>query len=165
MFWIIVRCFRALSNALGLRPFQFKKIWLEKHKFKKVAEEMWSRHSCSWWIRVVLNSKLRVLKGALRGWSKVEYENMDPNVDKLMEDVSKLDLKGEVICLGNREVATRKFLFRELWKLLKCKKSMMVQRARSSWLKKLDANTKYFHRCVKIRANRNSIKDLKVEID
>jgi hypothetical protein len=113
----------------GPRLFQFSNFWLENLKFKKVVEEMWSG-SCSGWMRVVLISKLRVLKAVLRVCSKVEYGNMDTKVDKLRENIVELDLKGEVIGLDNHEVTTKKFLFRESWKLLKCKDSMMVQRAR-----------------------------------
>lgn len=54
-------------------------------------------------------------------------------------------------------------MFGELWRLLKSKDAIVCQRERSSWLSEGDVNTKYFHRCVKARASRNSIKALKVE--
>jgi hypothetical protein len=38
----------------------------------------------------------------------------------------------------------------------------MVQRARSKWLKNRDANSKYFHKCVKLRYNQNAIKALRI---
>jgi len=57
---------------------------------------------------------------------------------------------------------SRKAKFVELWKLLKSKDAMWVQRARLNWLKERDANTKYFHSCVKGRTRRNAIKAIKV---
>jgi len=38
----------------------------------------------------------------------------------------------------------------------------MAQRARSKWLKEGHTNSKYFHKCVKLRSSRNSIKALRV---
>jgi len=38
----------------------------------------------------------------------------------------------------------------------------MVQRSRSKWCKEGDANTKFFHNCVKGRNSRNAIKASKV---
>lgn len=64
--------------------------------------------------------------------------------------------------MSGEDVHRRKSLFGELWRLLKAKDVNMVQRARSRWLTNGDANSKYFHKCVKLRHNRNSIKALKV---
>jgi hypothetical protein len=61
-------------------------------------------------------------------------------------------------------VEVRKYNFEELWRLLKAKDALVAQRSRSKWLKEGDANTKYFHNCVKVRKSRNSIKALR-EID
>jgi len=38
---------------------------------------------------------------------------------------------------------------------------MIAQRSRFSWLTEGDANSKFFHKCIKLRKSRNSIKALK----
>lgn len=44
-----------------------------------------------------------------------------------------------------------------------CKNASLFQRSKSKWLKEGDENSKYFHRCVKTRAARSSLKAIKVE--
>jgi hypothetical protein len=77
-----------------------------------------------------------------------------------MVEIGELDLKGELGMLSGEEVVLRKKKLEEMWRLLRCKKATMFQRSKSKWLKEGDANSKYFHRCVKARASRNSIKAL-----
>jgi len=82
-------------------------------------------------------------------------------VESLVEEIKRLDEKGEEGALEESEVVSRKLKFEELWRLLKAKDVFIVQRSRSSWLKDGDANTKFFHNCLKVRTSRNSIKALK----
>lgn len=46
--------------------------------------------------------------------------------------------------------------------LLKSKDSLIFQRSRSKWLKKGDANSRFFHLSVKFRGARNRLSALKV---
>jgi hypothetical protein len=59
-------------------------------------------------------------------------------------------------------VEERKEHFVELWRLLKSKEVLAVQRSRNRWLKEGDTNSKYFHRCIKARQRRNAITCLRV---
>jgi hypothetical protein len=95
-------------------------------------------------------------------WSKKEYEDLNLKAEKLIEEIADLDVKGEHGMLSGEEVEVRKKKFEEMWRLLRCKNASMVQRSKSKWLKEGDANSKFFHRCVKARATRNSINAIKV---
>ena len=64
--------------------------------------------------------------------------------------------------LSGEEVEVRKMKFQEMWSLLRCKDASMFQRSKSKWLKEGDANSKYFHRCVKARASQNSLKAINI---
>lgn len=95
----------------------------------------------------------------------MEYGGLNARVASLLEEIEELDVRGEIILLNDDEVRIRKEKFSTLWKLLKAKDSLVFQRSRVKWLKEGDANTKYFHNCLKARTSGNSIKALKVNGD
>ena len=84
-------------------------------------------------------------------------------MDNLIAEIAELDANGEHGSLCGVEVELRKKKFQEMWRLLRSKDASMFQRSKSKWLKDGDANSKYFHTCVKARASRNSLKAIKVD--
>jgi len=143
-------------------PFQFNNFWLDNRNFKGVVEEAWRTMPINGWMGFVLKEKLKRLKLVIKEWHKGEYGDMEANIEKMVEDIWELDVRGEVVELNGEEVQRRKSLFGDLWRILKAKDANMVQRARSRWLKNGDANSKYFHKCVKLRHSHNAIKALRV---
>jgi len=95
----------------------------------------------------------------------VEYGNVEMRLSVLRNEIEELDGKGDRGVLSNAEVEVRKSKFEELWRLWKSKESLLIQRSRSKWLKEGDANSKYFHCCVKSRIHSNGIKMLQVNND
>jgi ornithine cyclodeaminase/alanine dehydrogenase-like protein (mu-crystallin family) len=95
------------------------------------VEESWRGHNVGGWMSFVLKEKLKFLKHRIKEWNKDEYERMDERVEVLTEEIKGLDEKGEVGGLSDLEVLNRKDKFGELWRLLKGKNAMMVQRSRS----------------------------------
>lgn len=87
---------------------------------------------------------------------------MEERVERLVEEIKELDEKGEEVGLEEEEIESRKAKFCDLWRILKARDASIVQRSRATWLKEGDANTKYFHSCIKRRSSSNSIKALKV---
>jgi hypothetical protein len=146
----------------GPRPFRFNNYWLLHKDFKVLVEEWWRSNPFTGWMSFILKEKLKGLKGAIRSWSKETYGVMDHKINILVEDIRDLDVKGELVSLTEKEVVLRKKLFVDLWHLLKSKELMIVQRSRARWLKEGDANTSYFHKCMKARGSCNSIRALRV---
>jgi hypothetical protein len=105
----------------------------------------------------ILKEKLKGLKNCIREWNRVNYGLVDSKIDKLVEDISGLDVKSEMNGLSIEEVSLRKQLFEEMWHLRISKESVISQRARQNWLRQGDLNTKFFHASVKSRKKRNHI--------
>jgi hypothetical protein len=110
----------------------------------------------------VLKEKLKTVKGDIKVWRKEEYGRIEEKIPFLTSNIRRLDLKGEEGLLSSQEVGDRKRWFCELWKILRNKDRLLFQRSRVKWLKEGDANSKYFHGCMKARQRRNAIYCLKV---
>jgi hypothetical protein len=111
----------------------------------------------------ILKEKLKGLKFCIRVWNKEVYGVVDSKIEKLVEDINELDVKGELVSLSEAEVENRKDYFGELWHLLKSKESVLLQRSRTRWLREGDQNSAYFHACEKSRGNRHFLNALKVD--
>jgi len=53
----------------------------------------------------------------------------------IVDDIAGLDAKGKASMLVNVDIQNRKNKFVDLWRLLKVKNAMTVQRSRTKWLK------------------------------
>ncbi|MCI35228.1 RNA-directed DNA polymerase (Reverse transcriptase), partial [Trifolium medium] len=109
----------------------------------------------------VLKEKLKRLKGALKKWNKDVYGSVDTKIGDLTDAIECLELKGEREGLSEEELVERKTKFNNLWLLLKSKDSLEFQKSRSRRLREGDANTEFFHACVKSRRRSNSLVALK----
>jgi hypothetical protein len=109
----------------------------------------------------VLKEKLKILKEALKTWNKEVYGRVDTNIEDLTKSIEALKLKGEAAGLSEEDCVLRKEYFSKLWLLLKSKDSLEFQKSRSKWLKEGDANTSFFHACIKSRKSSNKITALK----
>ncbi|GAU32090.1 hypothetical protein TSUD_152950 [Trifolium subterraneum] len=114
----------------GPKPFRFNNHWLNNKDFSKVVEGEWASFQVNGWMGFI---------------------------DALTEDIKDLDLKDEREGLSENELLLRKDKFSQLWLLMKSKDSLEFQKSRSRWLKERDANTGFFHVCVKSRKRSNAI--------
>lgn len=99
----------------GPKPFQFNNYWLENRAFKGCVEDWWRNANVNGWMGFVLKEKLKRLKYHLKEWHKEEYGGLEAKIEKLKEEISVLDLKGEEILLNEGEVMIRKEKFGDLW--------------------------------------------------
>lgn len=74
-------------------------------------------HDGSGWMRFVLKSKLKGLKGDIRELNKAKYGNVEMRLVSLREDIEELDAKSEMGMLTMQEVEDRMLKFAELWRL------------------------------------------------
>jgi len=145
----------------GPKPFRFNNFWLSNSNFKGVVEE-WRRDGVNGWMSFVLKTNLKNLKLRLREWNRAEYSGMEERVERLVDDIKELDEKGEEVGLEKEEITRKKSKFSDLWKILRARDASTVQQSRARWMKDGDANSKYFHSCIKRRSSLNLMKALKV---
>ncbi|MCH87544.1 transposon TX1 putative protein, partial [Trifolium medium] len=137
-----------------------KYTWMQPNG-REVVEGEWTSYQVNGWTGYVLKEKLKRLKGALRIWNKEVYGSVDAKIEALTGEIELLELKGERVGLSEEEQVERKTKFNQLWLLLKSKDSLEFQKSRSRWLKEGDANTSFFHECVKSRKRSNTLVALK----
>jgi hypothetical protein len=147
----------------GPRPFRFRNFCLEDSDFKDMVTKVWANQQFTGWMGYILKERLKGLKEAIKKWNSEVYGEVDSKIQKLRSDIEDMDLRSERMGISDDEVLLCKGWFKELWKLLKSKDAISFQKSRAKWLKEGDANSKYFHACVKNRGRQNSIKALKVQ--
>lgn len=108
----------------------------------------------------ILKEKLKSLKATLKKWNNDTYGDVVAKQHVLVETIKALDLRSEEIGLTQEEMTIRKESFLQLRHLLRSKVKLTFQRSRSRCLKEGDANSRYFHSCIKARGVRNRISAL-----
>ncbi|WJX93184.1 hypothetical protein P8452_74743 [Trifolium repens] len=146
----------------GSKPFRFNNHWVNNKAFKKLVEDEWASYDyVNGWMGHVVKEKMKRLKGALRKWNKEVYGCMESKIEDITDEIELLELKGEREGLTELELTERRVKFNKLWLTLKSKEGLEFQKSRSRWLREGDANTSFFHVCVKSRRRSNSIIALK----
>ncbi|GKV41384.1 hypothetical protein SLEP1_g48927 [Rubroshorea leprosula] len=158
-------CPIVLKNQIsdwGPKPFRFFDAWLEFPQFKGIVTDIWKSTVVKGWNGYRLKEKLKETKKVLKEWSKNMTTEIDLGIQKSIDSIASIDKKGEEMPLSLEEIEARRTNFLELWKNQRMKESMWRQKARKTWINDGDANTKFFHRCVKGRRRKNDISSILV---
>ncbi|GKV49606.1 hypothetical protein SLEP1_g56347 [Rubroshorea leprosula] len=82
-------------------------------------------------------------------WSIEHFSELDKTIKECREVISKLDVKGEAHTLTEEKLELKKKSEVDLWQKLQAKDYMLRQKTTTQWLKFGDANSKFFHQCIK----------------
>ncbi|GKV27152.1 hypothetical protein SLEP1_g36355 [Rubroshorea leprosula] len=147
----------------GPKPFRFFDSWLELEGCRELIKDVWNKANIQGWVGFRLKERLKLTKEALRKWNQNLVSDIDNKINKAVAEIAQVDLKGEREQLMEEEIKARMEAFLDLWKNLKHKESMLQQKSRKTWLLNGDANTKFFHNCVKGRWKRNEMNSIYVQ--
>lgn len=140
---------RYTTGGWGPKLFRFNNHWLEHKDFKEVVRKSSAEANPSGWMGFILEEKLKNLKCSLKHWNKDTYRDADQKIQSLVENIKSLHLKSEEVALSREELTQRKERLSQLKHILKNKDRLTFQRSKSKWLKEGDANTHFFHACIK----------------
>ncbi|GKV23593.1 hypothetical protein SLEP1_g33302 [Rubroshorea leprosula] len=146
----------------GPKPFKFFDAWLEQPGCKETIRKAWNSSEVYGGNGFKLKEKLKITKKALKEWSSNSIADVDSKIMESEKMIAVIDEQGERSMLSNSDVEKRRYCFLYLWKLLRINERMWQQKSRMLWLKEGDANTKFFHRCVKGRNRRNEINCIQI---
>ncbi|XP_058726028.1 uncharacterized protein LOC131597340 [Vicia villosa] len=110
----------------------------------------------------VLKEKLKQIKERLKEWHKNHSQNLGEKIKAAKSELNRLEVKEESMGLADEEINSKRETSASLYNLSKLECSIQWQKSRSKWVKEGDANTKYFHGCVKKRRRENEILALEV---
>ncbi|KAK8682058.1 hypothetical protein V6N13_054455 [Hibiscus sabdariffa] len=145
----------------GPKPFKCINAWFSNKECLKVIEQSIAEGKLK---RKSLSVLLRKVKAALKGWSK-SREDLEPRITKLEEKINEIERMGDVGDMDMQVLEELKQAKLEYWECLKLQEEIWSQKARMTWLKQGDFNTKFFHRVVKMRAKRNLIRGINVGLN
>ncbi|GKV32816.1 hypothetical protein SLEP1_g41389 [Rubroshorea leprosula] len=146
----------------GPKPFKFFDAWLEQPECMELIKKAWNSSVEEGRKGFRLKEKLKSTKKALKEWSGNHMSELDCKIKEAEKMIAILDEKGEIAQLSEEDSNRRKGCFLDLWKYLRIKESIWQQKSRKMWLREGDANTKFYHKCVKGRWRRNEINSIQV---
>ncbi|KAL8464782.1 hypothetical protein ACS0TY_034326 [Phlomoides rotata] len=128
----------------------------------QILERMRS-YDITGWGGYVIKEKLKRLKADLKQWNLEVFGSMDKKIEDRRNEILKLDLVDDVIGLEEHEIIMRNELKAALFNDLKCKESLLSQKARCLWVKEGDVNSRFFHNYINKHRKMNEISGVSIE--
>lgn len=141
----------------GPKLFRMMKCWEDMGGYAMFVKNKWKSLEVGGWKGFVLKEKLKGIKAKLKMWNKEHFGNLDSQITEAKEELNNIDLKGEAGILSKEEVNKRILCLSRIHTLSSRKCCFLWQRSRMRWLKEGDANSNFFHRCIKKRRKINEI--------
>ncbi|XP_058744347.1 uncharacterized protein LOC131616936 [Vicia villosa] len=150
--WLIIN-----KEDWGPKPFLFNNEWFSDKDFIPFVKKEWLALKLNGRGDFVLKEKLRLIKDRLTWWNKNIFGKYDLEVE---EGVRVLNASDDNEGWDEEEQARKSMASKKIWLNLKIKENMLIQKAKLKWLNDGDNNSKYFHRVLKDRRNRNHISNI-----
>lgn len=137
--------------------FRFESYWLKFPDFLQITEDSWNRPIQTSNPFVRLHLKLKRLARDLRRWKATKIGDIRLQLIIANEVVYQLDVAQEERTLSDAEQSLRKSLKSRILGLAAIERTRLRQRARITWLKLGDVNSKFFQIKANGRKRKNHI--------
>lgn len=104
-----------------------------------------------------------MIKQALKEWHVAHTSNLSARIKSLKDRQAELDGKGETEALSVTEVEELHGVSSDIHALVRANTTIAWQQSRLHWLRKGDANSKYFHSVIQGRRHRNHLQSIVVD--
>ncbi|XP_042477785.1 uncharacterized protein LOC122059169 [Macadamia integrifolia] len=141
-------------------PFRFNNFWTDHEDFDRVVAESWAEWAPGSPI-LSLMSKLKRLKGALKGWAKQTFPHFERDLDEAKKNLNHVQEEIDSNGLSDQLFRMEADAKTALLKAQENHEKLWAEKARLRWLTYGDRNSKFFHLSAKMRRNRNTIRSLK----
>lgn len=157
-------CPLLLASLNAPRPparFRFEMFWVHMPGFQEIVQEAWQRPILNRHNPLsTLHIKLSRTSKALKAWSRTLIPQGKLAMAICREVIGRLECAQEERQLSQQEIELLKMLKLRILGLAAIEKSRARQRSRITWLKKGDANTKFFQLMANRRKAKNFIHSL-----
>ncbi|XP_014630645.2 uncharacterized protein LOC114410772 [Glycine soja] len=129
----------------GPKPFRVQDCWLLNKSFKSIVKECWLSQQQSGWGGFVLKEKIKKLKERLKTWNRDRFGDTLKKYKKIEGELNQLEVNLADRPLSPQQMIIRKQLQEDLWIAAQSHESLLRQKARATWVKEGDCNSRFFH--------------------
>ena len=143
-------------------PFKFFNFWADHPSFIDLVKDAWD-FDVYGTPMYRLTRKLRNVKSRLKAFNFQVFDNIQEKVVESRETLYRA--QSELLSNPNDSglVENEKICLKNLHELARDEEGFLKQKSRIQWLKLGDQNSKFFHKVVKARNSRNTIKSITLE--
>ncbi|CAL1405949.1 unnamed protein product [Linum trigynum] len=140
------------------KPFKYFKMWRQHPKYEGLVLEAWDEATSGAYYKQFYR-KLKFLKDKLKKLNRESYSKISARAREA--ELELAHRQSEVLLHPNEDNTILELEQATICsELLKAEESLYRQKSRVRYVQEGDANTSYFHRLVKVRNHRQSIKRL-----